>query len=101
MPKPSMDLSAFVGKLFEEQDGDVLREGVRVLAQALMESEVTALVGASVTSAATTGRPTATAPGSGRGIHGWAPSTGEGFWLYNPGRRLLRAGEPRGTVAHA
>jgi transposase-like protein len=41
-----MDLSAFVGKLLEEQDGDVLREGVRVLAQALMESEVTALVGA-------------------------------------------------------
>jgi transposase-like protein len=41
-----MDLSAFVGKLLEDQDGDVLREGVRVLAQALMESEVTALVGA-------------------------------------------------------
>jgi transposase-like protein len=41
-----MDLSAFVGTLLEEQDGDVLREGVRVLAQALMESEVTALVGA-------------------------------------------------------
>jgi transposase-like protein len=41
-----MDLSAFVGKLLEEQDGDVLREGVRVLAQALMESEVTTLVGA-------------------------------------------------------
>lgn len=46
MAKPRMDLSTFVGKLLEEQDGDVLREGVRVLAQALMESEVTALVGA-------------------------------------------------------
>jgi len=46
MAKPRMDLSAFVGKLLEEQDGDVLREGVRVLAQALMESEVTTLVGA-------------------------------------------------------
>jgi putative transposase len=46
MAKPRMDLSAFVGKLLEEQDGDVLREGVRVLAQALMETEVTALVGA-------------------------------------------------------
>jgi putative transposase len=46
MAKPRMDLPAFVGKLLEEQDGDVLREGVRVLAQALMESEVTALVGA-------------------------------------------------------
>jgi transposase-like protein len=41
-----MDLTAFVGKLLEEQDADVLREGVRVLAQALMETEVTALVGA-------------------------------------------------------
>jgi transposase-like protein len=41
-----MDLSTFVGKLLEEQDGDVLREGVRVLAQALMDTEVTALVGA-------------------------------------------------------
>ena len=46
MAKPRMDLSAFIGKLLEEQDGDVLREGIRVLAQALMETEVTALVGA-------------------------------------------------------
>jgi hypothetical protein len=30
MAKPRMDLSAFVGKLLEEQDGDVLREGIRV-----------------------------------------------------------------------
>lgn len=46
MAKPRMDFSTFVGKLLEEQDGDVLREGVRVLAQALMDTEVTALVGA-------------------------------------------------------
>jgi putative transposase len=46
MAKPRMDPSAFVGKLLEEHDGDVLREGVRVLAQALMESEVTGVVGA-------------------------------------------------------
>ena len=46
MAKPRMDLSTFVGKLLEERDGDVLREGVRVLAQALMDTEVTALVGA-------------------------------------------------------
>ncbi|HOG30046.1 MAG TPA: transposase, partial [Vicinamibacterales bacterium] len=38
-------MTAFAGKLLEEQDGDVLREGVRMLAQALMETEVTALVG--------------------------------------------------------
>jgi hypothetical protein len=41
-----MDLSAFVGKLLEEQDGDVLREGIRVLSQALMEAEVAASIGA-------------------------------------------------------
>ena len=46
MAKPRMDLSAFVGKLLEEQDGDVLREGIRVLSQALMETEVAVLIGA-------------------------------------------------------
>src|SRR4026209_2266579 len=46
MAKPRMDLSAFVGKLLEEQDGDVLREGIRVLSQALMETEVADLIGA-------------------------------------------------------
>ena len=40
MAKSRMDLNAFVGKLLEEQDGDVLREGIRVLSQALMETEV-------------------------------------------------------------
>ncbi len=33
MAKPRMDLSAFVDKLLEEQDGDVLREGIRVLSR--------------------------------------------------------------------
>ena len=46
MAKPRMDLSAFVGKLLEEQDSDVLREGIHVLSQALMETEVAGLIGA-------------------------------------------------------
>jgi hypothetical protein len=46
MAKPSMDLSASIGKLLEEQDGDLLREGIRVPAQALMEIEVAGLLGA-------------------------------------------------------
>src|SRR3954468_22090047 len=46
MAKPRMDLTAFVGKLLEEQDGDVLREGIRVLSQALMETEGAGLIGA-------------------------------------------------------
>ena len=40
MAKPRMDLSTFVGKLLEEQDGDVLREGIRVLWQGLMQTDV-------------------------------------------------------------
>lgn len=43
--QPRMDLSAFVGELLEEQDGDVPREGIRVLSQALMETEVAGLIG--------------------------------------------------------
>jgi transposase-like protein len=46
MAKPGMDLPAFVGTLLEEQDGDVLRDGIRVLSQALMETEVAGLIGA-------------------------------------------------------
>ncbi len=45
MAKPRMNLPAFVGKL-RGQDGDVLREGIRVLSEALMETEVAGLIGA-------------------------------------------------------
>jgi putative transposase len=46
MATPRMDVTAFVGKLLEEDDVDLLREGVRVLAQALMETEVSTQIGA-------------------------------------------------------
>jgi Transposase, Mutator family len=46
MAAPRMDVSSFVGKLLEEDDVDVLRNGVRVLAQALMETEVSSQIGA-------------------------------------------------------
>ena len=46
MAKGRMDRFGFVGKLPEEQDGDVLREGFRVLAQALVKAEVAGLIGA-------------------------------------------------------
>ena len=45
MAKPRMDLPAFVGKLLQEHDSDVVREGVRALTRTLMEAEVTELVG--------------------------------------------------------
>jgi hypothetical protein len=43
MAKARMDLSAFVGKLLDEQDRDVLRAGIRVLSPALMATEVAGL----------------------------------------------------------
>ena len=46
MAKQRMDVTAFIGKLLEEHDVDVLREGVRVLAQALMDAEVSSQIGA-------------------------------------------------------
>jgi putative transposase len=46
MAKPRMDVSSFIGKLLEEHDVDVLREGVRILAQALMDAEVSSQIGA-------------------------------------------------------
>ena len=46
MATPRMDITSFVGKLPEENDVDLLREGVRVLAQAVMETEVSSQIGA-------------------------------------------------------
>src|SRR3989441_6563145 len=46
MATQRMDVTSFVGKLLEEDDVDLLREGVRVLAQALMETEVSSQIGA-------------------------------------------------------
>src|SRR3989454_11041567 len=46
MASPRMDITSFVGKLLEEDDVDALREGVRVLAQAVMETEVSSQIGA-------------------------------------------------------
>jgi putative transposase len=47
MATPRMDITSFVGKLLEQDDVDALREGVRVLAQAVMETEVSGQIGAS------------------------------------------------------
>jgi transposase-like protein len=46
MAKHRMDVTAFVGKLLEESDVDLLREGVRILAQGLMDAEVSSQIGA-------------------------------------------------------
>src|SRR3972149_2495906 len=46
MATPRMDIMSFASKLLEENDVDVLREGVRVLAQAVMETEVSSQIGA-------------------------------------------------------
>jgi transposase-like protein len=41
-----MDIASFVGKLLEQDDVDALREGVRVLAQIVMDTEVSTQIGA-------------------------------------------------------
>jgi hypothetical protein len=41
-----MDITSFVGKLLEQDDVDALREGVKVLAQAVMETQVSGQIGA-------------------------------------------------------
>ncbi len=46
MAKNRMDVTALVGKLLEESDIDLLREGVRILAQGLMDAEVSSQIGA-------------------------------------------------------
>ena len=46
MATARMDITSFVGKLLAEDDIDLLREGVRVLAQMLMDTEVSAQIGA-------------------------------------------------------
>jgi Transposase, Mutator family len=46
MATPSIDITSFVGKLLEQDDVDALREGVRVLAQIVMDTEVSAQIGA-------------------------------------------------------
>ncbi len=47
MANNRMDVTAFAGKLLKEDDADILREGVQILAQALMETEVSSQIGAS------------------------------------------------------
>jgi transposase-like protein len=46
MAKSRMDVTAFVGKLLEQDDVDALQEGVKILAQAVMEAEVSGQIGA-------------------------------------------------------
>lgn len=46
MAKNTMDVTAFVGKLLSEDEPDVLREGIRVLTELLMDAEVSGAIGA-------------------------------------------------------
>lgn len=75
MATKRMDLGEFVGKLIAEDDVDVLREGVRVLAQALMDAEVSSQIGAGRFDGARRAPPTATAIAQGAGTRGSARSS--------------------------
>jgi transposase-like protein len=46
MAKSRMEVTTFVGKLLDQDDVDTLREGVRILADAVMEVEVSSQIGA-------------------------------------------------------
>ena len=67
MAKAGVDLTASVGKLLGEQDGNVLREVIQVQSRALMESEVAGLIGANLPG---TEPSVARGRGRGRGIRG-------------------------------
>jgi transposase-like protein len=64
-----MDVTAFVGKQLED-DVDLLREGVRVLAQALMETEVSSQIGAGPYERSSSRTAYRNGFGPGRGTHG-------------------------------
>jgi putative transposase len=46
MARDSMNLTSFVGKLLKEDDADILRDGIRALAQMIMDAEVSSKIGA-------------------------------------------------------
>jgi transposase-like protein len=46
MANNMMDLTSFVGKLLKEDDSDILRDGIKALAQMIMEAEVSSKIGA-------------------------------------------------------
>jgi putative transposase len=46
MATPRMDITSFVGQLLEQDDVDALPAGVRVLAHAVMETDVSSQIGA-------------------------------------------------------
>jgi transposase-like protein len=46
MARNSMDLTSFVGKLLKEDDSGILRDGIKALAQMIMDGEVSSRIGA-------------------------------------------------------
>ena len=46
MARNSMDITSFVGKLLKEDDSDILRDGIKALAQMVMDVEVSSKIGA-------------------------------------------------------
>jgi len=74
MAKCRVDLNACVGELLDTQDGDGLRDGIRVLSQAMIETVVADWSGPRITSCSTSVPPLGTGSGRGRATRGWAQS---------------------------
>jgi hypothetical protein len=68
-----MDITSFVGKLLEQDDVDALREGVRVLAQAVMETEVSGQI---TVQRPTNGAPSAPLTVTATALAGGTPGSG-------------------------
>lgn len=72
---PRMDIISFVGKLLEQDDVDALREGVKVLAQAVMELGSPGRLAQHPTNGTPNGSPTATVTAQVGGTPGSARSS--------------------------
>jgi Transposase, Mutator family len=73
MANPRMTLLDLLNKAEQGADPDFLRDGLRLLAQELMEAEVSQLIGAELHERSETRTTHATATGSESGTPGWGP----------------------------
>ena len=75
MARDRMDLTSFVGKLLKEDDSDILRDGIRSLAQMIMDVEVSSKIGAAPYERTDKRTAIATATAPAPGTPGLAPSS--------------------------
>jgi putative transposase len=75
MANNMMDLTSFVGKLLKEDDSDILRDGIKALAQMIMEAEVSSKIGAAPYERSENRTAYRNGYRTRAGTPGWAPSS--------------------------